>query len=186
MTDLDTGFKNPTPEYPDTAQLAGYGGFAFLFLRTPRYANLTLDQVRSVLQPPLDLRFFHLHTIDGVPRAGITWAFLSPQAEQKILLSQRLEPVDWLSGKQVWIMDVIAPYGQGMGALLTRRFLQQLPIEAGTVRFARYSDAGHLKHVVEYKRHPDGQAEQTAQTIPDAGRWRTSRLSPQALAAETD
>jgi cytolysin-activating lysine-acyltransferase len=167
MTPSDPGFKLPTPEYPDAAQIAAYGGFAFLFMRTPRYDHYSLNQLRIVVQPPIDLRFYHLHQVDGVPRAGITWGYLGPEAEQKIILSQRLAPSDWLSGKQVWIMDVIAPYGQGLGALLTRRFLDQLPTDAGTARFPRYGTTGQLKHVVEYRKH--------------GNRWRATRLTAENM-----
>jgi len=158
----------PTPDYPDADQLRAYGDFTFLFLRSEKHANHRLRDYRLYFQPPIDLRFFKILRIDGVPRAGITWAFLNDKAEEKLRDQIPLDPSDWLSGKHVWIMEVIAPFGNNLGAKLTKLFLDGIDPKVQTVRFPRFHRTGGLKHFTEWRRDP-------------SGKWRTHRLKPDDL-----
>ena len=58
---------------------------------------------------------------EGVPRSAVTWAFLSPDAERRFAAGETLRPRDWNSGPQMWVMDIVAPYGQGTGAHAMKR-----------------------------------------------------------------
>jgi hemolysin-activating ACP:hemolysin acyltransferase len=161
--------QEPTPEYPDESQLRAYGDFTFLFLRTEKHANHRLREYRLYFQPPIDLRLYRILRIDGVPRAGITWGFLSEAAEEKLRDQLPLAPSDWLSGPHLWIMEVIAPFGGNLGARLTRAFLEGLPPERTNVRFPRFvRGGGGLKHFTEWYREP-------------AGKWHSRRLRPADL-----
>jgi len=164
--------REPTPDFPDEAQLRAYGDFTFLYLRAQKYQNHRLRDYRLYLQPPIDLRFFRILRIEGVPRAAITWAFLNEAAEEKLRDQLPLAPSDWLSGRHVWIMELIAPFKGTLGAKLTRIFLDGLDGDVQTVRFPRYHPTGGLKHFTEWHRTP-------------SGKWRTKRLMPEALAHGT-
>lgn len=143
----------PVPEYPDTDQQLAYGALAFLYMRAPKYDRIALRDIRLLVQPPVDLRFYHVEYIEGVPRAAITWAFLSEAAEAKLIGGQMNAPAEWASGDRAWIMEVIAPYQEGnLGARITKGLLAALRPETKTIRFPRYAAPGQLRHVTEYRR----------------------------------
>ncbi|WP_170941088.1 toxin-activating lysine-acyltransferase [Antarctobacter heliothermus] len=165
MTSTKTGMDGPKPEYPDQDQIAAYGAISFLYMRAAKYDRIALSDIRLLIQPPVDLRFYHVRNIEGVPRAAITWAFLSPEAEAKLINGQMIAPRDWASGKQAWIMELIAPYpGSNLGARLTKTFLKTLGPDHLTARFPRFASPGVLKHVTEFRR--DGPDRWTSHRIP--------------------
>ena len=145
-----------TPEYPDSGQLEAYGALSFLYMRAPKYDRLAFQDMRRLIQPPIDLRFFHIHKVEGVPRAAITWGYLAPEVEANIAHGRGFAPSDWASGPQAWIMELIAPYKSGnFGRMLTKAYLASLKPEHMTARFARFASPGHLKHVTEFRRGAD-------------------------------
>ncbi|WP_323769608.1 toxin-activating lysine-acyltransferase [Antarctobacter sp.] len=165
MTSTKTGMDGPKPEYPDQDQIAAYGAISFLYMRAPKYDRISFSDIRLLIQPPVDLRFYHIRNIEGVPRAAITWAFLSPEAEAKLINGQMIAPRDWASGTQAWIMELIAPYpGSNLGARLTKSFLKTLGPDHLTARFPRFASPGVLKHVTEFRR--DGPDKWTSHRIP--------------------
>lgn len=137
-TDRDRPFQ-PAPEHPNEAQLQGLGDLSFLALREKRYANLSVKGLRMTLQPPVDLMQFHVFRFEGVPRAAMTWAFLSPEAEARIARGEPLAPRDWRSGPQMWVVDIFAPYGQGTAANVVRWLKQNLREPIRSVRYLRTS-----------------------------------------------
>lgn len=49
--------------------------------------------------------------------AFCTWAWLSSEAESRWLAGSKLGYADWRSGKSLWLMDLVAPFG-GAAALV--------------------------------------------------------------------
>ena len=143
---------NAATEYPDDAKLRGYGALSFLYLRSDRHQTATLKDFRRLIQPPLDLGFYKLFEVDGVPRSAVLWAFLNPTTERKFLLDRRLDPSDWLSGDQMWVVEIIAPYGQKMGGAAMNWLRQSLPEEIKRVRYMRTTDTNEIRHIVEVNR----------------------------------
>lgn len=153
------------PEYPDEAQIRAYGALSFLYMRAGKYDRISLQDIRRLIQPPVDLRFYHIQDIEGVPRAAITWAFLSAEAEARLIAGQPVAPRDWASGPKAWIMELVAPYPKSrLGSVLTRRFLNALGPDHDTARFPRFAAPGVLKHVTEFRR-------------AGADRWTSRRLT---------
>lgn len=146
----------PTPEYPTESQLKAYGDLMFLFMRISRYERLPLRLVRRCIQPPIDLNFYRVFYLDGFPRAAITWSFLGPEQERKFVSGELLEPSDWLSGKQLWIADVLAPYGRGTGGQVLKWLRATLSREHRIVRFLRVDDDLKIQRIVESERKEDG------------------------------
>jgi len=157
------------PEYPDDAQIRAYGELTFLYLRSERHKNDPLWFFRLYVQPAIDLRFCKTFRFDGVPRGAITWALLGPGAEIKMYDAQPLEPSDWASGPMPWIMEIIAPYGDGLGKRILKEFLANVGPETNAVRNGRYDAQGKLRYIREFQRRPNG-------------RWATRRLSRADLA----
>ena len=146
----------PTPEYPTESQLRAYGDLMFLFMRIKRYERLPLRLARRCIQPPIDLNFYRVFYKDNVPRAAVTWSFLGPEQERKFVSGELLEPSDWLSGKQLWIADILAPYGRGTGGQVLKWLSKTVSEHHNIVRFLRIDDDLHIKRIVESERTEKG------------------------------
>jgi hemolysin-activating ACP:hemolysin acyltransferase len=62
-----------------------------------------------------------------VPRAFVSWAYLSEEAETRFLRGDRLTTQDWMSGDRLWLMDLVAPYGQGSAAKMVKAWHEAIP-----------------------------------------------------------
>ncbi len=142
----------PTPEHPSAAQLQAYGDFAFLYLRSDHHRNVSLSQARLALQPAIDLMQYHVFRFEGVPRFGLTWAFLNEDTERKIVTGEQLQPADWRSGDRMWVIEIIAPYGQGTAAEVVRWLKRSLPKQINTVRYMRVQEDHRFEKVIEVRR----------------------------------
>lgn len=146
----------PNPEFPTEEMLNGYGALAFLYLRAPRYADWPVKALRLFIQPPIDLRQGRLFFHDGIPRAACTWAHFSPEVEANWVNGALPKPAQWRSGPVVWLMDIVAPYGQGSGGQVLRAFMLGLPEKITRFRYLRVDDSGNLEKIVEIKRREGG------------------------------
>ena len=151
-TSTATHPAEPTPEHPTAAQLEAYGDFAFLYLRSETHKTVQLQIARRMIQPPIDLSFYKLFRFDGVPRVGITWAFLGPEQERRFLDGELLEPAEWRSGPRMWVMEIIAPYGQKSGGMAMNWLRKSLPQKIKRVRYMRLGRDGRSKRVIEVNR----------------------------------
>ena len=80
---------------------------------------------------------------DGKIIAYASWAFLSPEAEAKYVKdTNSLDVVDWTSGDRIWLVDVIAPYGD---SVLLLNHIRKLGARRGykgtTIKFKSYKTA---------------------------------------------
>lgn len=92
--------------------LADFGALVYLASLTRFQRDKRLDYVAGNLEPPLRLRQYKILGSNGYPRAALTWAGLSPEAEYRLAVERMpLRPEDWNSGPSVWLMDFFAPFG---------------------------------------------------------------------------
>lgn len=64
------------------------------------------------VMPPLVLDQAKLYTKDESPLAFVSWALLSEEAAARYkTYPHKLLPSDWKSGDQVWLVDMLAPFG---------------------------------------------------------------------------
>ena len=121
MKDLvdSTGKVLPSIEAPSEEKLRVYGDLLFLAFRSERHLKMSTATLRTYLEPPLELGQFRVFRCDGVPRGMYTWAWLSPEAERKLIRGEALAPADWRSGDHLWIVDMVAPY-RGMTKSMVR------------------------------------------------------------------
>ncbi len=155
-TGHETAARVATAEHPVPAQLAAYGDLAFLYLRTDRYRDMTLAQARQIIQPPIDHMQYRVFRIDRVPRMALTWAYLSDGAEMRLVLGEVLGAAEWASGPNVWLMDLVAPYGRGTGRVALRWFLDNLPRTKARIRYLKPGACGRPQKLVELTRRPGG------------------------------
>jgi len=68
--------------------------------------------------PPIALGQFRLWRKSGLPLAFGSWAYLSDEAAARAKNDiRRLSPIDWKSGDNLILMDLIAPFGVGEAAM---------------------------------------------------------------------
>ena len=112
------------------------------------HRSWTVAHCARLLPPPIALGQFRVYLAGGRPVGFASWAFLGPVARDGLLTrTRKLQPEDWASGPDAWVMDFIAPYGH------TWAMVDDLQ---------RTALADHIVHAT--RRKPDG-------TIRKIGRW---------------
>lgn len=148
--------NHTTPEYPTKAQIAAYGAFAFLYLRSDQHRDVPMHLARLAIQPAIDLGFFKIFEHEDVPRAAVTWAFLDRDAERRMVAGELLKPQDWVSGDVMWVREIIAPYGKGTAAAVVRWLQRSVPDRVSRVRYLRIDPGHQRRRIVEITRHGSG------------------------------
>ncbi|SEW09691.1 cytolysin-activating lysine-acyltransferase [Aliiroseovarius sediminilitoris] len=113
--DDDTGgLIEVSPLYPNDDVLRVFGELAFLAFYSNVYGNWSARALAKAFEPPIYLKQFNIYRARDVPRGLVTWAKLDAAAEKKHLSGSGLDEFDeWRSGDQLWIMDIMAPWGHG-------------------------------------------------------------------------
>lgn len=89
-----------------------FGTVAALMIDSPMHQHLFLADMKWLVIPPIHLRQFRIFRRDNHPFAYVSWAMLSEEAGERLKQGKhRLRPDEWRSGDQVWIIDLIAPFG---------------------------------------------------------------------------
>lgn len=131
--------------------LADYGAMTYLAGLTGYHRAHTLGQVSHYFEPPWRLGQYRIFRANGFPRAFITWAGLSPEAERAFAVEhQPIMPEQWNSGASVWLIDFVAPFGHvdEIVPLLTRNE------SITSVRTLWHNRTGERYRIVEWRRAP--------------------------------
>ena len=89
-------------------------GAATLLLGNAKGRQRSMDYLAAMLLPAARQGKLEIFVnVDGLPVAYVVWAKLGKQAEQKLLSNLRVMPEehDLDSGDSLWILDLVAPYG---------------------------------------------------------------------------
>lgn len=93
-------------------QIPVMGAVAWLMLQGSGTRHTLLSDLQWRVMPPLILDQAKLFVRDNLPLAYVSWALLSePVAERYRGKPHQLAAGDWQSGDQVWVVDLLAPYG---------------------------------------------------------------------------
>jgi cytolysin-activating lysine-acyltransferase len=66
------------------------------------------------LMPPLVLDQCRIYSREGLPWSFVTWAFVSDDVHARFMhQAPIIAPHEWKAGTNVWLVDVVAPYGDG-------------------------------------------------------------------------
>lgn len=88
------------------------GAVCWLMMQQPGARHTLLSEMDWRVMPPLVLEQAKLYMRDSAPIAYVSWAKLSDATAQRYLEApHHLTAADWKSGEQVWIIDLIAPFG---------------------------------------------------------------------------
>lgn len=137
-TKMDTEAASTTQPGLDESSVKGasevakklplFGHVVWLYTQSPASRYYFIQDMESRVLPALVLEQckLYLQTTGGsLPIAYVSWAYLSAEAEEKFLASQKIAPSDWKSGKNLWLVDVLAPFG-GEQAILKELFNDEL------------------------------------------------------------
>lgn len=88
------------------------GDICWLMAQSPSHKHMFLADLEWLIIPALTAKQFRVLKADNKPMAYVSWAFLSEEAEARLLSGQRrLRPADWKSGDRLWVVDLVAPFG---------------------------------------------------------------------------
>ncbi|WP_239113202.1 toxin-activating lysine-acyltransferase [Shimia biformata] len=141
---------------PTDESLLSLGKLQYLATYCPLHSKFPAVLLSRLFIPAIDngcVRFFE--TAEGQVGAALIWARLGQDVVERMTLDQvPPRPEDWVSGDQLWFLDLIAPFGQG--AQVARHIARNPPDEP--FWFARVDHKGRLKRVVSGNAaHPKGQ-----------------------------
>ena len=88
------------------------GTVSWLMLAGPATRHTLLSDLEWRVMPALVLNQAKIYLREEVPVAYISWARLSPDVARRFRCPpHRLAPADWKSGEELWLVDVLAPFG---------------------------------------------------------------------------
>ena len=93
-----------------------FGEITWLLSQSPLHRHFTLADLEWLVMPPLLHRQFHIFYDDGKPVGLATWARCNEGATAKLRNGvldpdHRLTLDEWASGDDVWLVDLVAPFG---------------------------------------------------------------------------
>lgn len=114
----ESGVQAKEPKHPATlAEVLGEA--VYLMTKPASHKFMFLADLEWLVIPPIMLRQFRLWRQGNAPLAFASWAFLSEDAENRLLSGvRRLQPQEWNSGDRAWLMDVLAPDAQFAQAMV--------------------------------------------------------------------
>ncbi|MDP7150799.1 MAG: toxin-activating lysine-acyltransferase [Paracoccaceae bacterium] len=142
------GQSLPKHETPSDDLLRVYGDAFFLAMRCPRHRQMSMQEMRLYLEPPIVQGSYRVFRIQNIPRGMFTWAMLSPDAERRLIEGEVLHPGDWNSGDRRWIIDIIAPY-RGMMQGIARWIMHKGNFTDTQYYFRRVSEINETRRIVE-------------------------------------
>jgi outer membrane protein assembly factor BamB/hemolysin-activating ACP:hemolysin acyltransferase len=90
------------------------GAAVTLLAASPRHRDLSIAQMEELLLPAIRNNQLRLFLYGVRPFGLIIWAYPAPAAAQKLLTGkERLSAEEWSGGNEAWLIDVIAPFGNG-------------------------------------------------------------------------
>ena len=100
------------------------GEIASLMISSDLHINYRLKDIRDIFMPAVDTNQFRIyHNKEGFPVGFICWAFLSDEIDTLYGEGKhKLKPTDWNSGKNFWIIELIAPFGHGKQIISELRY----------------------------------------------------------------
>jgi hemolysin-activating ACP:hemolysin acyltransferase len=86
---------------------------------SPIHKKYTIEDINRLVIPPLKLNQYIIYEEDGSPECYISWAFFSPEVNQKYITENyRLQEDDWNSGDICWLINVVSSNNNAIKYLL--------------------------------------------------------------------
>ncbi len=85
----------------------------WLYARDPRKRYTFIADQDWLLMPPVVLDQCKLYMKNEMPWVFITWALVNDEIDQRLRSNvPKIAPHEWKSGEHVWLIDVVAPFGE--------------------------------------------------------------------------
>lgn len=89
------------------------GPALWLYAKDPIRKFRFFAEMEWTLMPPIILDQCRLYTRSQIPFAFITWAMVSDDVQERLRSGEpKIAPHEWQSGSNIWLIDVITPFGQ--------------------------------------------------------------------------
>lgn len=92
------------------------GASVWLWMHSSAHRDYPLHTLPTLLLPAIKRQQYALACRDGKPMFYLSWMWLHEEAERRYLTKPHIltRNEDWASGEQLWLRDVIAPFGDVM------------------------------------------------------------------------
>lgn len=125
-----------------------------LMMQSPLHRRWTIGDVERLILPPINHDQSLFAVRDGVHVALATWALFSE--ESRLVFVNQLRPLgeqDWQSGRQLWVIDFIGPFGLvPKTAQLLKEYLCNRYPENQEAFAIRYKDYGRVRRLSRWPR----------------------------------
>ncbi|MHA3915916.1 toxin-activating lysine-acyltransferase [Halovulum sp. GXIMD14793] len=147
----------PDPEKPKPEVLKNLGDVFYLAMRSPSHMRQSLGSLRKWWEPPAHLEQVWVFKFDGFPRAAMSWASLSKEAQHRYVVERKgLQPTDWQSGDIPWVIDWLSPYRNYRIEATVMRWVMETGFKDRAFRYMRLGPEGEVRRIAETKRSADG------------------------------
>ncbi len=101
------------PENPGAhAASAILGEMVWLYSLSELHREWHISAIHQWLLPAIGHKHFRVYRKGAKPVGMLTWAWLSAEVETAYVHNpSSLRPQDWKSGDRLWLLDLIAPFG---------------------------------------------------------------------------
>ncbi len=97
----------PVPTVSDV-----FGQVTWLMTQSKGHRNFFVSDLEWLAMPPLLHRQFRIFPGKDQPLGVALWATVSDDVATRLSSGQtRLAPADWKSGENIWLVELIAPFG---------------------------------------------------------------------------
>jgi len=97
---------------PKKTVATALGEMCWLLSQSPNHRHaLFCADLEWLVMPPLMQGQYRLFYAEGRPVGVALWAFVSDTVEQRLAGGGRIGSEDWRSGDRVWLVEIVAPFG---------------------------------------------------------------------------
>lgn len=106
------GAKEP-PNAPQNLTVSEvFGQATWLMTQSRGHRTMFLSDLEWMLMPAILLRQFRLFPGKDQPLGIALMGQLSDEASKRLETSGKIKPEDWKSGDNLWLVELVAPFGQ--------------------------------------------------------------------------
>ncbi len=133
-----SAFNQPTPGPKHRTVSEVLGEIVWLFSQSPHHKTFFISDLEWLAMTPIVLQQFRIFYAPQRPIGVALWARVAPHVAERLATGNaRLSPQDWKSGDELWLVDIVAPFG-GKDEMLKDLKLNVFPQEA--IKFAGVKD----------------------------------------------
>lgn len=123
------------------------GEALYLYAHLAQRHNYTVADVTTDVALPITLNQYRMYWINQSPVGFATWCYVSDDVLARLVNDDYVELTvgDWRGGHNIWLMDLLAPFGHG--AAIVNDLRRGVFANATVHSMRRYPD-GRARHVV--------------------------------------